>query len=271
MRIRLSKGRNVFSFKSILIFFNILVFSTFASFCQIPNYHYKAYQRGEVLEFNIHYGLINAGKIAMKVENDYVSVFNQKVLLFSTYGNTYTGWDHFYKVRDHYSSYIDTNTLLPVYSIRNILEGGYISKEYVIYKRDQSIVNCNNIEQKLPNDIFDILSAFYYARCFDYNKIPINIELHFNTFFEKELFKVGITYIGKTKVKTKLGTFNCIIIRPTLVKGRVFKGQEDMTLYISDDKNHVPIRVETAIFVGYVQADLVSFQNLKYPLTSRIH
>jgi hypothetical protein len=206
----------------------------------------------------------------MHIENNYVDLFNQKLIQFSTYGTTYQGWDMFYKVRDSYFSYIDTNTLYPVYSVRNITEGDYSSKEYVIYKRNKGIVNCNNTETKAPADLFDILSAFYYARCFDVNKIPLNVEIDFNTFFEKEIFRVGITYEGKTVVKTSLGTFNCLIFRPTLVQGRVFKGQKDMTLYISDDKNHIPIRVETAIFIGYIKADLISFEKLKYPLTSRI-
>ena len=264
------KERKIISYKPIPLLSCIILLSVFSSFSQIPDYNYKAYQKGEVLEYNIHYGMINAGKIVMKVENNYVGLFNQKLLQLSTTGTTYKGWDFFFKVRDYYTSYIDTNSLYPVYSIRNILEGDYLSKEYVIYKRDQGVVNCNYIEQKLPADGFDILSAFYYARCFDFNKIPLNTVMQFNTFFEKELFKVGITYAGKTIVKTKLGTFNCLIIRPSLIKGRVFKGQEDMTLYISDDKNHIPVRVESAIFIGYIQADLIRSQNLKYPLTSRI-
>lgn len=271
MTVKAPKRRILFSLKSLLLFNCLILISTYSLYSQIPNYHYKAYQKGEILEYNIHYGVINAGKIVMKVENNYVNLFNRKLLLLSTTGTSYSGWDFFYKVRDYYSSYIDTNSLFPLYSVRNILEGGYVSKEYVLFKRDASIVNCNNIEQKVPTDIFDILSAFYYARCFDFNKIALNKEMGFNTFFEKELFKVGISYQGKTIVKTKFGTFNCLIIRPTLVQGRVFKGQDDMTLYISDDKNHIPIRVESAIFVGYIQADLVNFQNLKFPLTSKIH
>ena len=271
MRIRQFKKKSVFFSKTILVICLLAFANISVLFCQIPDYHYKAYKRGELLEYNIHYGLINAGKIVMKVENNYTVLFNQKVLQFSIVGSTYAGWDYFFKVRDYYTSYIDTNSLYPIYSVRNISEGDYISKEYVIYKREQGIVNCNNVEKKLPSDIFDILSAFYYARCFDFNLIPINVQIGFNTFFEKELFKVGITYEGKTTIKTKLGTFKCIIIRPSLVEGRVFKGQKDMTIYISDDKNHLPIRVESAIFIGYIQADLTKFQNLRYPLTSQIH
>lgn len=269
MRINCFKAVKVNFLKLILFYFAVL-FSPFLSFSQVPDYNYKAYQRGEVLEYNIHYGIINAGKITMKVENNYVELFNQKLIQFNTTGTTYSGWDLFFKVRDQYTSYIDTNTLYPVYSIRNILEGSYMIKEYVIYKRDQGIVNCNNIESKSPEDIFDILSAFYFARCYDISKIPLNVEIIFSTFFEKELFKVGITFEGKSVVKTNLGTFNCLVIRPTLIQGRVFKGQKDMLLYISDDLNHIPIRVESAIFIGYIQADLIRFEKLKYPLTSRI-
>jgi hypothetical protein len=271
MKIKARLANILFTKSLFLISFFFSLLSVVPLSAQVPGYNYKAYQRGELLEYNIHYGLINAGRIVMKVENNYVALFNQNLIQFSTKGTTYAGWDYFFKVRDYYVSYIDTNSLFPVYSIRNILEGDYISGEYVIYKREQGLLNCNNIEQKLPVDLFDILSAFYYARCYDFNKIPLNTEIVFNTFFEKELFKVGISYEGKTIVKTKLGTFNCLIIRPALIQGRVFKGQKDMTLYISDDKNHIPIRVESAIFVGYIQADLDKFQNLKYPLTSRIY
>ena len=109
------KAFNINSFyKLILIFFGIF-FIPFHSFNQIPLYNYKAYQRGEILEYNIHYGIINAGKITMKVDNNYVELYNQRLLQLNTSGLTYAGWDLFFKVRDYYTSYIDTNTLYPVY------------------------------------------------------------------------------------------------------------------------------------------------------------
>ena len=47
-----------------------------------------------------------------------------------------------------------------------------------------------------------------------------------------------------------------------LQEGRVFKDQEDMTVWISDDKNRIPVRVQTDILIGSIKMDLVGFENL---------
>jgi hypothetical protein len=49
-------------------------------------------------------------------------------------------------------------------------------------------------------------------------------------------------------------------------KGRVFKEEEDMTLWVSDDANKVPIRVKSDLLVGSIEMDLVEHKNLVRPL-----
>ena len=73
---------------------------------------------------------------------------------------------------------------------------------------------------------------------------------------------MNIKYLGKEKIKSKVGWINCIKFRPMLAEGRVFKEQEDMTIWVSDDKNRVPVRVQTNILVGSIKMDLVSYENL---------
>ena len=67
-------------------------------------------------------------------------------------------------------------------------------------------------------------------------------------------------------MKTKLGAFNCLKFRPMVEKGRVFKEEEDMTLWVSDDQNKVPIRLKTDLLVGSIEMDLVEYKNLVQPL-----
>ena len=45
-------------------------------------------------------------------------------------------------------------------------------------------------------------------------------------------------------------------------KGRVFKEEEDMTLWISDDVSKVPIRLKADLLVGAIKMDLVAHKNL---------
>ena len=75
-----------------------------------------------------------------------------------------------------------------------------------------------------------------------------------------------IKYLGKEEIETDLGEFNCLKFRPIVEKGRVFKEEEDMTLWISDDANKVPIRLETDLLIGSIKLDLVKFKNLSAPL-----
>jgi hypothetical protein len=53
-----------------------------------------------------------------------------------------------------------------------------------------------------------------------------------------------------------------------LLKGSIFDGGEKMTIWVTDDANHIPVRVETPIVVGSVKIDLMSYENLKYPITA---
>jgi hypothetical protein len=58
----------------------------------------------------------------------------------------------------------------------------------------------------------------------------------------------------------------CLKFRPIIQKGRVFKSEEDLAVYVTDDANHIPVRAEAKILVGSVKMDLTSFENLKNPV-----
>ena len=76
--------------------------------------------------------------------------------------------------------------------------------------------------------------------------------------------------MGKEKIKTRYGKFNAIKIKPLLVKGTIFEGGEKMNVWLSDDPNHLLLRVESPIAVGSIKVDMMSYKNLRYPLTSFI-
>jgi hypothetical protein len=89
-------------------------------------------------------------------------------------------------------------------------------------------------------------------------------------FLDKEVFEMYIRYIGKETIKTKYGKFKAIKFKPLLVKGTIFEGGEKMTVWVSDDANHIPVRIESPISVGSVKVDMISRNNLRHPLSSLI-
>jgi hypothetical protein len=72
--------------------------------------------------------------------------------------------------------------------------------------------------------------------------------------------------MGKEDVKTKYGKFNAIKFKVLLIPGTIFKGGEDMTVWVSDDSNQIPVRIESQILIGSIKVDMTSFKNLRYPL-----
>ena len=89
-------------------------------------------------------------------------------------------------------------------------------------------------------------------------------------FLDNENYEMYIRYLGKENIKTKYGKFRAIKFKPLLIKGTIFEGGEKMTVWVSDDANRLPIRIESPISVGNIKVDMMSYRNLKYPLSSLI-
>ena len=112
--------------------------------------------------------------------------------------------------------------------------------------------------------------SIYYLRNIDFNKYKPEDKIPFNLFLDNQVYNVYIKYLGKERVKTQYGTFNAIKFKPLLLKGTLFEGGEKMTIWVTDDLNHIPVRIESSIIVGSIKADMMGFKNLRYPLSSLV-
>ena len=75
--------------------------------------------------------------------------------------------------------------------------------------------------------------------------------------------------MGKEVIKSDIGKIRCIKLRPQLVIDRVFKDEDDMTIWVSDDANKIPVRVQADIYVGSLKVDLSSYSGLKNSFDSK--
>jgi hypothetical protein len=185
-------------------------------------------------------------------------------------GKSYPFFDNFFKVRDRYETYIDTSTMLPLKFIRNVNEGGYKIYNNVTFNQATNTAITTNGVFKTPGNVQDVVSAIYYARNINFNNYKINDKIPFDMFLDDQVYHLYIRYLGKDKVKTRYGKFNAIKFKPLLIKGTVFEGGEKMTAWVSDDPNHLLLRIESPISVGNVKIDMYGYHNLRYPLTSLI-
>jgi hypothetical protein len=239
-------------------------------FCDIRNTTFKA---GESLTFKVFYTVagvyVGAGEA---VFNTTLERFNNvPVYHVVGEGKTFSFYDNFFKVRDRYETYIDTASLQPYKFIRNVYEGGYKKFENVTFNKATNTAITNNGVFKVPSCVQDVLSSIYYARNIDFDKYKPGDKIPFTLFLDKELFAMYVRYMGKETIKTKYGKFKSIKFKPLLIKGTIFEGGEKMTVWISDDKNKIPVRIESPISVGSIKVDMMTYKNLRYPLTSLVN
>lgn len=238
-------------------------------FCGIRNTAFKA---GETLTYNVFYSVIgiyiNAGTATFSLNLERLN--NKPVYHAIGEGHSNSRYDFLFKVRDKYESYFDTGHLKPYKFIRNVDEGGYKKFENVSFNQQTNVATTTKGDYKVPDCVQDVLSAVYYARNIDFNKYKVNDKIPFTMFLDNEVYNLYIKYLGKETVKTRFGKFRAIMFKPLLVKGTMFEGGEKMTVWVSDDRNHIPLRIESPITIGSVKVDMMLYRNLRYPLTSQI-
>lgn len=230
------------------------------------------YQAGEKATYTIRYGFVNGGIVNFELKRD---TFKGKDILHSYFDAKTVGIaDAFFKIRDIYESYIEPETELPFYSIRNVHEGRYKRYNTVLFDRtvrDDSALLTSNLTGKhiAQKDIHDVLSFYYFfrrnwlAKDYQFKKDEV---VTIMTWFTDELFPIRLVYVGMEDVKTRFGRIRCFKFNPVTEIGRLFKTNDDVTIWFSADKNNIPVKVRFDIFVGAFTAELLSYEGLAAPL-----
>ena len=230
----------------------------------------SAFETGEWLKFRMHYGFLNASYATLQVKN--AKIDSVPVYHVVGHGETTGVASWFFKVDDTYESYFDKEDGKPYRFIRKINEGGY-KKDVEInfnHDKDKAVLNDKKNKKKfnfaVQDSIQDLISAFYFLRnnytTEDLTKgETINLEMLYD---DDGVFNFKLKYLGKEIVKTKYGKVECLKFRPLVQSGRVFKEQESLSLWVSNDENRIPIRIQANLAVGAIKADLDGYNGLKH-------
>ncbi|MBK0369578.1 DUF3108 domain-containing protein [Flavobacterium agrisoli] len=230
-----------------------------------------AFDTGEWFKLRIHYGIVNAGYATVTVKE---AVVNHKKVYHAVGKGYTTGMSRFFfKVEDLYESYFDKNTGKPYRYVRKIDEGGYTKNQEGFFNQEQNKVLVKDYKNKsekslaVTENVQDIVSSFYYLRNHpEIDQMKPGESIAIDMFFDNEITKFKLKFVGREDIKTKFGTVSTMIFKPLVQAGRVFKEKESLTLWITDDKNKLPVRIQADLAVGSLKADIDGYKNLQSPL-----
>jgi hypothetical protein len=223
----------------------------------------NSFTNNEKLEFRVHYGLINAASIVFEVGPTLVDKYDRKCFNVKAEGKTLKSFDWAYKVRDKFETFIDAEAMAPLSYNKSVQEDKYLDNDLVTFKHNKKKLFGVKGVLDMPVYTHDVISSIYYVRNIDFSKSKVGDKYPLDVYLDNKIYNLGFKYDGKETISTDIGKVKCIKLVPTLIVDRVFKDQDDMTVWISDDENKIPIRVKAKIMVGSIKVDLTSYSGLK--------
>ncbi|MFP4064228.1 MAG: DUF3108 domain-containing protein [Bacteroidales bacterium] len=238
------------------------------------------FRPGERFEFRVLYnshitGNVKAGNAVLEVREQPARIDGRELMHFVGTVETIGVFNWFFRVENSYESYFDPETSKSLRFIEQVREGGYRRNYNVTFDYDnlkaRSVRNASvTIRQttEIPGQLQDLLSAFYYTRSFDLDSLEAGDAIGVDLFMHDTVYVSRVMYEGREQITTSMGTFNTLKFKPEVLEGPVFSQPYPMTIWISDDKNRIPIRIESGLVVGRARLEMSGFRRLRYPIES---
>jgi hypothetical protein len=244
--------------KAFMIFLSLLLLSGISQDkgFKIPDYC------GEIMHYNVRYGLLNVGKATISFTNDSLGRGHHIKAEARSVGIV-----RFFKSINYcFECCMDTITGLPINASMSLADRRCRVYNETVFdhnlREDSSIVYCQMSGMHVvPKNIYDLLTAYY---CFRKNHIPLSVktgqDVVIKIYIADILWDLRLKYIGRETIKTKFGKIECLKYIPSTVAGNFFKNEDDMTVWFTDDKTHIPVRLRLNLIVGSINGDLVKYQ-----------
>ena len=222
---------------------------------------------GEELNYKISWAFVTAGEATIKADK---LLYNGKEYAYQieTLAKSYPVIDKMFKVRDINMSWIKSDLSKSLGYWQSVREGSYKRDEWLNFDYQNNFYNMYKQNKKgelykfttpfTGTEVFDVLSALYYVRS---PKITLQDTIYFDIVNVNKQYPLKVIVHGKEKIKTKAGTFNCIVVEPMISGESIFvvKGKS-LKVWLTDDEYRLPVKLEVEVFIGSVKAELYSYK-----------
>jgi len=222
-----------------------------------------AFKSEEKLQYKVRYGLIKGGEASMTINT--VPMGDTYLFHIKAMAQTTGVVGAMVTIKDIYESYVNIATGFPVKSVRNIRESSYTSYNEVLFFREEGFLrSLKSGDKPAPDNVLDILSAFYYARRYLFNNtLNKNEIINLYTFFDDEFFPIKVKFKQIETIKTKFGKVKCLLFIPVLGDKSPFKKEEQFQVWVTADENYIPVKIRVQLPVGSLKCDIIDFDGIK--------
>jgi hypothetical protein len=261
-----------------MVFIGLSAFMTTSDYRSIKN---DSFQRGEQIEYLVHYLGLSAGTAKVNVDPRCYVLNNRICYRVEVLGQTVGAAGAMYKVNDTWRSYVDSTAFITHRFFRHLEENNYRREELTDFNPLTNVATMkyeqygtkdppNKPRQKgvktftAPQYAQDLVSGYYYLRTIDFNQLKEGEIITIPGVLENESYTLSIRYKGKETVRTKFGKINAHRLVPIMPKNGLFNGESSIRFWVSDDKNRVPVRIEADMFVGKVVCEIRDYKNIRH-------
>ena len=231
----------------------------------------KSFTYGEKLEYRLHYGPINAGYATLEIGKNAVIIDGRKTMNIKASARSSKIIDILVnKVRDDYETFLDEDAMAPLKYTKTIEEGTYKDSDFALFNLLEGTASAKKGSVDGNPYLQDLVSVYYWTRLWDVTNAKIGETYPTVFYLDGKIYNYHLNFLGRDIIDTDLGKFHCLKVRPVVKKGSLFKSEDALTIWVSDDDNHVVLKVESEIMIGAVAMSLTNFKNLRNPLSSKI-
>ena len=236
-----------------------------------------SFTRGEFIQFKMTYGIFTVGRGSVNIQPRYYRINNRDCFKIDVHGKTVGVMDWIADVDDLYGAYIDTAAIVPHQFYRFVRQGKYKKDEWTNFDHLNKKIEVKTLDNKMgklkdpkyyeaPAQVRDMVGGFLYLRNMDLSNVKIGDTISVKGFYEDEFYDLKIIYKGKETISVKAGEIRTIVFKPVMPKNKVFDGENSVTAWFSDDKNRIPVKISTDMFIGRAGVELTGYSGLKSPL-----
>lgn len=267
--------------KKLLLLITSLITLTFTAQAQCPMVN-KAFNAGEKLNYQLYFNWqfiwIKAGTATIEIQPATWQGNSAYRASLITRGSKRT--DKLFMMRDTLLSYVSTD-LMPLSYHKGALEGKryYIDDARFSYSGGKQHVSQHFVshEGKIRTNewsgtdcVFDMITMVLRARSFDPSDYREGQHIKFRMADGCKIKDETLIFRGRKKFKMESTgiTYRCLVF--SFVEYKNGKEKEVITFYITDDLNHMPVRLDMFLRFGTAKAFLSNHTGLRNPETSII-